>query len=73
MELRIYSLEGTIFEGTVNKVSLPTVDGEITVLQNHIPIITILKQGTLKYDDEKVEIKGGFAEVGENKIVVLVS
>ncbi len=73
MELRIYSLEGIKFEGEVSQVSLPTTDGEITVLKNHIPLITTLKQGKIKAGMEDIEINGGFAEVGNNKVVVLIN
>lgn len=73
MELKIYSLEGTKYEGTVPQVSLPATDGEITVLKNHIPVITTLKAGQVKYDKETIFIEGGFAEIGNNKVVVLVN
>lgn len=73
MDLRIYSLDGTIFEGQAQSVSLPTTDGEITVLKGHIPLITTLKDGMVKFNSESKDIKGGFAEIGGNRVVVLVS
>ncbi len=73
MDLKIYSLEGVVFEGEAKEVSLPTTTGEITVLKGHIPLITTLKEGTVKFSDQNINIKGGFAEVGGDKVVVLVS
>ena len=73
MELKIYSLEGTKYEGTVPQVSLPATDGEITVLPHHIALITTLKEGKIKFKDQTVTINGGFAEIGNNKVVVLVN
>lgn len=73
MILKIYSLEGTIFEGEASQVSLPTTSGVITVLKGHIPLITTLKDGDIKYNNESTTIKGGFAEVGGDKVVVLVN
>lgn len=73
MELKIYTLDGTKFEGKVSQVSLPTSDGEITVLPNHIPLITILKQGEVKIDGEKFLIDGGVAEIDGEKVVVLAN
>lgn len=73
MQLRIYSLEGTVFEGDTSQVSLPTTSGEITILKGHIPLITTLKEGVLKYNDQITPIKSGFAEVGSDKVVVLVN
>lgn len=73
MELKIYSLEGTQFEGQVSQVSLPASSGEITILKNHIPVITTLKQGVIKFNDQKISILGGFAEIGKNRVVVLIN
>ncbi len=73
MELKIYSLEGTIFEGQAPQVVLPSQDGEITVLPHHASLVTILKGGMVRYNNETLEIKSGFAEVGNNKAVVLVN
>jgi F-type H+-transporting ATPase subunit epsilon len=73
MKLKILSLEGTLFEGEVSQVSLPTIEGVITVLKNHIPVITQLKQGTIKTPDNSFEISGGFAEITGEKVVVLAN
>ncbi|MDB5204444.1 MAG: atpC [Candidatus Taylorbacteria bacterium] len=73
MELKIYSLEGTKYEGTVPQVTLPATGGEITVLEHHIPLITTLKAGEVKFKDQTVVINGGFAEIGNNKVVVLIN
>ena len=73
MELKIYTLDGTKFEGEVSSVSLPTQDGEITVLPHHIPLITILKKGIVKTEKEQVEINGGVAEIDGKKVIVLAN
>ena len=73
MKLKIYSLEGTVFEGETSQVSLPTTSGEITVLKDHIPLITTLKEGSVEYNERITSIKGGFAEVGKDRVVVLVN
>ncbi len=73
MELKIYSLDGIKFEGTVSQVSLPTEAGEITVLKNHIPLITVLKKGSVKIDKENFQIEGGVAEIDGGKVVVLAN
>jgi len=48
MILEIVSPEATLFKGEVTSVSLPGVDGSFQVLNNHAPIVSILKQGTVK-------------------------
>jgi F-type H+-transporting ATPase subunit epsilon len=36
-----------LFKGEVTSVSLPGVDGSFQILNNHAPIVSILKQGTV--------------------------
>ena len=48
MILEIVSPEATLFKGEVTSVSLPGVDGSFQILNNHAPIVSILKQGTVK-------------------------
>jgi F-type H+-transporting ATPase subunit epsilon len=68
MKLSVYSLKRTLFEGAAVSVNCPTEVGEITVLDNHRPLITILKTGTMKVVDAEGKehyfpVKDGFVEV----------
>lgn len=67
--------EKVVFEDEVNQVSLPTVQGEITVLANHLPLISVLTAGELKIKKDNKEysvaVSGGFIEVTGKKIRVL--
>ncbi len=49
MILEIVSPEATLFKGEVTSVSLPGVDGSFQLLKNHAPIVSIVKQGTVKW------------------------
>lgn len=73
MELKILKLDGIKFEGKVSHVSLPTKDGEITILPNHIPLITILKKGDIKIEGQEIKVEGGVAEIDGKKVVVLAN
>ena len=48
MILEIVSPEASLFKGEVTSVYLPGVDGSFQILNNHAPIVSILKQGTVK-------------------------
>jgi F-type H+-transporting ATPase subunit epsilon len=48
MILEIVSPEATLFKGEVTSVTLPGVLGSFQVLNNHAPIVSTLKQGTIK-------------------------
>ncbi len=80
--LRIHTLEKTLFDGDVESVNVPGPTGELGILTYHIPLITPLINGKIrikkksaeryeKADEQIVEIKKGFLEVKPNQVVVL--
>jgi F-type H+-transporting ATPase subunit epsilon len=76
MFLEIITPDKKLYSGEVKSVKLPGADGSFGVLNRHAPIIASLKKGSIKVVDEKnavqnFEIKGGVAEVLNNKMIVL--
>ena len=68
MKLSIYSLKNILFQGSASLLNCKTVMGEITVLDNHETLITVLSAGVMKVVDENkkeyfFEINSGFLEV----------
>lgn len=77
MTLTVISSYDTLFRGEADSVTLPGVKGSFTVLKNHAPLISVLVPGKIVYKIEggeakELEIKGGLADVAENKISVCV-
>ena len=71
MKLNIISLTEIEFEGEAVSVNIKTTSGEITVLNNHQPLLTTLTAGRasiVKKDGEvfNINIESGFLEVGDN-------
>lgn len=78
IHLEIVTPEKVIFDGEVDEILLPGPDGEIGVLPNHIPLVSLLKPGELKIKNEGrfdyYSVFGGFVEVRpDSKVVVLAS
>lgn len=80
MRLSIHTIEKTLFDGEIKSVTLQTDIGEITVLENHIPVVALTKPGLIRIidmDDKKHIIdfgSFGFLEVRpENAGVVLLA
>lgn len=76
LHLTITTPERIVLETEVRSVNVPTVDGEIGILQNHIPLVSILAPGELyltntKGEQETMAVSGGFVEVRDNRIVIL--
>ena len=74
MKLSVYSLKNILFQGEASSLNCKTVMGEITVLDNHETLITVLSAGVMKVTDENkkehfFEINSGFLEVKPNNEV----
>jgi F-type H+-transporting ATPase subunit epsilon len=48
MYLEIVSPEATLFKGDVDSVSVPGVNGEFEMLNNHAAVVSTLKDGFVK-------------------------
>jgi F-type H+-transporting ATPase subunit epsilon len=48
MFLEIVTPEASIFQGEVESVTVPGVDGQFQMLNNHAPIVSLLQEGNIK-------------------------
>jgi F-type H+-transporting ATPase subunit epsilon len=76
MNLKIVTPERLVLEKQISQVTIPTKEGEITILENHIPLVGIINSGVLtikeKGDREEViAILGGFFRVGDGEVEIL--
>lgn len=73
--LEIHTIEKTAYKDQAHRLTLPTPEGQITVLPGHEPIITALSAGEMLYEDYKglheTFISGGFAEIQNKRVIVL--
>ncbi len=76
MNLKIVTPERIVFEDSVDSLSVMTETGEITVLPNHAPLVSLLRSGEMRLKDEGKEsllaVSTGLIEVrGGNEIIIL--
>ncbi|MDP2909787.1 MAG: F0F1 ATP synthase subunit epsilon [bacterium] len=74
MKVSIYSLKKILFQGEAELFNCRTLVGEITVLNNHEPLIEVITEGVIKVvDNGKQErffpVKSGFLEVRYGNIL----
>jgi F-type H+-transporting ATPase subunit epsilon len=81
IHFQLVALTGTKFDGDAYEIVLPTLDGEIGVLQDHMPLVSVATTGVIAVrreprdadrDREYFAISGGVIEVSGNKLRVLV-
>lgn len=66
---RVLSPLGTAFEGMAKSATLPTPDGDITILAHHMPLVAVLTDGEVRVDTGQkvvfIAVAGGFLETGK--------
>ncbi len=88
MFLEIVSPEKTLFTGDVTSVHVPGSEGSFQILNNHAPIVSTLKKGSITLKGSFVEdqenlnihsnseasldIQSGVIEMKKNKLIILV-
>ena len=75
MYLEIVSPEATLFSGEVTSVTVPGVNGEFQMLQNHAPVLSLLQEGDVKLQgditiDEEFENKFSKGNNGETVLSI---
>ena len=81
MNLKLVTLGGVKLEEAVYSVTIPTIDGEISVLPSHEPLVTVAKDGVITVrrrqedSDNQLEyfaISGGVVKVDYSSVQILV-
>ena len=62
MVLEIVTPEATLLNSEVNSVSVPGIDGEFQMLNNHAAIVSILVTGTVKFKGGAIKIEEEFQD-----------
>ncbi|HEY9683224.1 MAG TPA: F0F1 ATP synthase subunit epsilon [Oculatellaceae cyanobacterium] len=75
LNLKIITPDRIVLETQVDQVTATAIDGELTILPKHEPLVTALKIDVLKYKahntEEHVAVLGGLLEVADNQVTVL--
>jgi|TARA_B100000787_G_C16056130_1_gene233461 F-type H+-transporting ATPase subunit epsilon len=75
--LEIISPDQTLFNTEVKQVTIPAYEGLMTILKDHISLITFLKPGFIEVETsnkhEKFYVEEGTVEFFNNKLLILTS
>lgn len=79
MHLEILTPEKRLYSGEVYGIQLPGIGGSFEVLDKHAPLVSALGTGNVKLlldrsgnNTTSYQVKGGFIEVLNNNVTVLV-
>ena len=74
--LEIISPDGTLLKLETPEVVIPSYEGEMGILKDHIPLITFLRPGLIKIKDIKERnffVEDGTVEFANNNLLILTS
>ena len=76
LSVHVVTAEREVYtEDGVNEVIAPGIEGELTVLPNHAPLLTLIKPGIMRLvkgsEETDVAITGGFLEVKDDRVTIL--
>lgn len=75
LKISVVTPEKTLIDEEADEITIPTTEGEITVLPEHVPLMAQIAPGELILrkagKTDHLAVMGGFVEVDENSIIVL--
>lgn len=77
LNIRVIAPDRTVWDANAEEVILPSSTGQLGILTGHIPLLTALDIGVMRVRIDKdwipIVLLGGFAEVENNTITILVN
>lgn len=77
LQIRVIAPDQIVWDASAEEVILPSSTGQLGILKGHIPLLTALDIGVMrvKVDQEwqPIILLGGFAEVDNDNITILVN
>lgn len=75
LRISVISPERVLFDGEATSVVAPAFDGEVGILQDHAPMMTLLGKGAVRLggssSEKRFEIEGGFLQVVDNNVRIV--
>ncbi|MBD2137255.1 F0F1 ATP synthase subunit epsilon [Anabaena sp. FACHB-1237] len=79
LTVRVISPDKTVWDAQAEEVILPSTTGQLGILTGHAPLLSALDTGVMRVRATKnsswqaIALLGGFAEVENNEVTILVN
>ena len=77
LQIRVIAPDQIVWDANAEEIILPSSTGQLGILTNHIPLLTALDIGVMRVRIDKewqpIILLGGFAEIENNNITILVN
>ena len=77
LNIEIITPDQTILKSEATEVTIPSFEGQMGILKNHIPLITFLRPGIISVKQDQIEnkffVEEGTVEFSKNNLLILTS
>lgn len=79
LTIRVISPDKTVWDATAEEVVLPSTTGQVGILSGHAPLLSALDTGVMRVRPNRnqdwvaIALMGGFAEVENDEVTILVN
>jgi F-type H+-transporting ATPase subunit epsilon len=77
LTVRVIAPDKTVWDSAADEVILPSTTGQLGILSGHAPLLTALEAGVMRVRPGKdwvsIALMGGFAEIENNEVTILVN
>jgi F-type H+-transporting ATPase subunit epsilon len=77
IDFQIATPEKVVYKDQVSQITLPTKAGEITILPNHLPLVSVIAPGVIKIvkdgEEKFLAVGEGFIEVKPGNRVIIIA
>ncbi|HAA27645.1 MAG TPA: F0F1 ATP synthase subunit epsilon [Cyanobacteria bacterium UBA8553] len=77
LTVRVVAPDKTVWDSEADEVILPSTTGQLGILSGHAPLLTALDIGVMRVRPGKdwvsIALMGGFAEIENNEVIILVN
>jgi F-type H+-transporting ATPase subunit epsilon len=77
LTVRVIAPDKTVWDSAAQEVILPSTTGQLGILSGHAPLLTALETGVMRVRSDKdwvaIALVGGFAEIENNEVTILVN
>jgi len=76
LQVELVAADRTVWSGPATMVSAKTAEGDIGILRNHMPVLSLLVDGVIEITPTEGEklfgaVDGGFLSVANNRVSIL--
>jgi F0F1-type ATP synthase epsilon subunit len=72
LKLKVATVDEVLYDEQVKSITIKTTDGVITVLKDHAPLVSVIKDGYFKVLDKTTTVKDALLIINDDSTVNII-